>query len=90
MCVCVLSSIFCFSYENICIQLQNTFFNQIRLSFLIFIIFSEGPRRYFPQEASSEINLDDLERSEQSPVIFGAGLSFVLGAKRQRTHQTFR
>lgn len=48
-----------------------------------------APRRIFPQTSAS-VDLKCLEGKEKSPVVFGAGLSFLLGAKKQHIRHQFR
>ncbi|XP_067640529.1 unconventional myosin-XVIIIa isoform X6 [Eurosta solidaginis] len=50
------------------------------------------PRRIFPQTYTRGYQLDVLEMRglEQSPVVFDANLSFVLGCNKQPVHQTLR
>lgn len=50
------------------------------------------PRRIFPQTSQHEENLDlyDYYRMEQSPVVFDANLSFVLGCSNQKVKQNLR
>nr|CAD7431187.1 unnamed protein product [Timema monikensis] len=46
-------------------------------------------RRVFPQ-ASTKLRMDDLKEKEPAPVVFNAGLSFVLGIKSQKVRQQFK
>nr|CAD7453161.1 unnamed protein product [Timema tahoe] len=46
-------------------------------------------RRVFPQ-ASTRLRMDDLKEKEQAPVVFNAGLSFVLGIRSQKVRQQFK
>ncbi|XP_018790413.1 PREDICTED: unconventional myosin-XVIIIa isoform X6 [Bactrocera latifrons] len=50
------------------------------------------PRRIFPQTYTRGDPLDvyKMQNLEQSPVVFDANLSFVLGCKKQPVHQTLR
>ncbi|XP_054081691.1 unconventional myosin-XVIIIa isoform X4 [Zeugodacus cucurbitae] len=50
------------------------------------------PRRVFPQTYTRGDPLDvyQMHNLEQSPVVFDANLSFVLGCKKQPVHQTLR
>lgn len=44
---------------------------------------STAPRRIFPQIGASVGDLSELDQKEQSPVVFDANLSFVIGCKSQ-------
>ena len=50
------------------------------------------PRRVFPQTyvPGDHIDAYEIRNLEQSPVVFDANLSFVLGCRKQPVHQTFR
>ncbi|CAH2052409.1 unnamed protein product, partial [Iphiclides podalirius] len=50
------------------------------------------PRRMYPQssDATSGVNLNELRSKEQSPVVFDANLSFVLGCNKQPIRQKFK
>lgn len=50
------------------------------------------PRRVFPQFSSNDISKDmsEMNAKEQSPVIFDANLTFVLGCDKQKVRQNFR
>lgn len=48
------------------------------------------PRRVFPQ-MSAKVNCSDaLEGKEDAPVVFNAGMSFVMGVKNQAVRQQFK
>lgn len=53
-------------------------------------ISSPTPRRMFPQESPDELDLDELSKREQAPVVFDASLNFVLGIDRQKVRSSFR
>lgn len=44
------------------------------------------PRRIFPQQSNGTPDLEDLRMREQSPVVFDANLTFVLGTKSKMKH----
>ncbi|XP_037808440.1 unconventional myosin-XVIIIa isoform X5 [Lucilia sericata] len=50
------------------------------------------PRRVFPQTYTQGDQFDayEMRNMEQSPVVFDANLSFVLGCRKQPVHQSFR
>lgn len=50
------------------------------------------PRRVFPQTYTQGNQFDayEIRNLEQSPVVFDANLSFVLGCRKQPVHQSFR
>ncbi|XP_033345540.1 uncharacterized protein LOC117231307 [Bombus vosnesenskii] len=52
--------------------------------------FSTPPRRMFPIESRSCLDLEDVSVKEQAPVVFDASLNFVLGCDKQKIRQSFR
>lgn len=52
--------------------------------------FSTPPRRMFPIESRSCLDLEDVSVKEQAPVVFDASLNFVLGCDKQKVRQSFR
>lgn len=48
------------------------------------------PRRVFPQTSAKVDCLDELEGKEDAPVVFNAGMSFVMGVKNQAVRQQFK
>lgn len=50
---------------------------------------SNYARRLFPQNSTS-LGLKGLENKDKSPVIYDAGLSFIMGMKKQHIRQQFR
>lgn len=52
--------------------------------------FSTPPRRMFPIENRSCLDLEDVSVKEQAPVVFDASLNFVLGCDKQKIRQSFR
>lgn len=50
------------------------------------------PRRMYPQtsDSSNRVDLKELRSKEQSPVVFDANLSFVLGCNKQPIRQKFK
>ncbi|XP_067015747.2 unconventional myosin-XVIIIa isoform X6 [Anabrus simplex] len=50
---------------------------------------SGGPRRMFPQ-VSTGVDLGALEGKDKAPVVFGAGLSFIIGGGKAKVRQKVR
>lgn len=48
------------------------------------------PRRVFPQTSTKMNCSDEMEGKEDAPVVFDAGMSFVIGVKNQAVRQKFR
>lgn len=48
------------------------------------------PRRVFPQMSDKVDCSDELEGKEDAPVVFNAGMSFVMGVKNQAVRQQFK
>lgn len=48
------------------------------------------PRRVFPQTSAKIDHSDELEGKEDAPVVFDAGMSFVMGVKNQAIRQQFK
>ncbi|PSN42313.1 hypothetical protein C0J52_11149 [Blattella germanica] len=48
------------------------------------------PRRVFPQTSARTNYSDDLDDKEDAPVVFNAGMSFVMGMKNQSVRQEFK
>lgn len=48
------------------------------------------PRRMFPQTSAKINYADELKGKEDAPVVFDAGMSFVMGVKNQTVRQQFK
>lgn len=48
------------------------------------------PRRVFPQTSAKVDCSDELKNKEDAPVVFDAGMSFVIGMKNQAVRQQFK